>query len=101
MNKNAHKIFINTLLLTAASLVMRGVGLIFQVYLAEKIGASSIGIYSIITSVYTMFVTMGSGGIRFAVTRLTAAAVSEKGCVRKTISTSLVYALSLGLLSSV
>ena len=99
MRQSAHKIFVNTLLLTAASLVMRGVGLIFQVYLAGKIGASSIGVYSLIMSVYTMFVTLGSGGIRFAVTRLTAAAISENDSVRRTVGSSLVYSLCTGLLS--
>ena len=99
MNKNAHKIFINTLMLTAASLVMRGVGLIFQVYLAGKIGPSAIGVYSLIMSVYTMFTTLGSGGIRFAVTRLTAEALAEGGCVRKTIRSSLGYSLFFGLFS--
>ncbi len=93
MGKNAHKIFINTLLLTAASLVMKGVGLVFQIYLADRIGASSLGVYSLIMSVYTMFVTIGSGGIRFAVTRLTAAAAAEGGSVRGTVGAALVYAL--------
>ena len=99
MRQSAHKIFVNTLLLTAASLVMRGVGLIFQVYLAGKIGASSIGVYSLIMSVYTMFVTLGSGGIRFAVTRLTAAAISENDSVRRTVGSSLIYSLSTGFIS--
>lgn len=100
MKQNAHKIFVNTILLTAAALVMRGVGLIFQVYLADKIGASSIGVYSLIMSVYTMFTTLGSGGIRFAVTRLTAAAITENDSVRKTVNTSLAYGLILGFASS-
>ncbi len=100
MNQSAHKIFVNTLMLTAASLIMRGIGLIYQVYLADRIGASAIGFYSLIMSVYTMFVTLGSGGVRFAVTRLTAAAVSENGCVRKTVATALAYALCLGTLSA-
>ncbi len=97
MNKNAHKIFVNTLLLTAASLVMRGVGLIFQVYLAGKIGASALGVYSLIMSVYTLFVTLATGGIRFSVTRLTAAALAENGSVRRTVRTALVYSLCFGL----
>ncbi len=99
MNKNAHKIFVNTLLLTAASLVMRGVGLIFQVYLAGRIGASALGVYSLIMSVYTLFVTLATGGIRFSVTRLTAAALAEKGCVRRTVRTALLYSLCFGLAS--
>lgn len=100
MKQNAHKIFVNTLMLTAAALVMRGVGMIFQVYLADKIGASSLGLYSLIMSVYTMFVTLGSGGIRFAVSRLTAECSALKGNIRKTVLTSLIYALVLGVFSA-
>ena len=99
MNENAHKIFVNTLMLTSATLVMRGVGLIFQVYLAGRIGASAIGVYSLIMSVYTMFTTLGSGGIRFAVTRLTAASLAEGGSVRRTVGSALCYSLSFGLFS--
>ncbi len=94
---NAHKIFVNTLLLTAASLVMRGVGLAFQLYLAGRIGAAPLGVYSLMMTVYTMFVTLGSGGIRFAVTRLTAAALASGGSVRRTVFSALAYALGTGL----
>lgn len=99
MNSNAHRIFVNTLLLTAASLVMRGVGLAFQVYLAGKIGPSALGVYSLIMSVYALFVTLGSGGIRFSVTRLTAAAISGGGCVRRTVGTALGFSLGFGFFS--
>ncbi len=99
MNQNAHRIFVNTLLLTAATLVMRGVGLAFQVYLAGRIGAAAIGVNSLIMSVYTMFTTLGSGGIRFAVTRLTAAALAEGGYVRRTVGTASAYSLTFGLFS--
>lgn len=100
MHSSAHRIFINTILLTAAALAMRGAGLAFQVYLAGRIGASSIGVYSLIMSVYTMFVTLGSGGVRFAVTRLTAAAVAENSSVRKTVGGAVVYSLGFGCFSA-
>ncbi len=96
MEQNARKIFINTILLAAVSLAMRGVGMIFQVYLAGKIGAASLGVHSLIMSVYTMFVTLGSGGIRFAAARLTASCLALEHSVRKTVRTALIYALSLG-----
>lgn len=100
MKQNAHRIFVNTLMLTAATLVMRGVGMLFQVYLADKIGASSLGLHSLIMSVYTMFVTLGSGGIRFAVSRLTAECAALKTGVRKTVGTALIYSLILGMFSA-
>ncbi len=62
----------NTLMLAGGSVLLRAVGLCFQMYLAAKVGAEGLGIYGLITSVYIVFATISVSGIRFAVTRLTA-----------------------------
>ncbi|MDR0839335.1 MAG: oligosaccharide flippase family protein [Oscillospiraceae bacterium] len=60
----------NTILLTATSLLMRSVGMVFQVWLSKKIGAAGIGLFQLIMSVSMLAATFAISGIRFAATRL-------------------------------
>ena len=88
----------NTLLLTGTSLLMRTVGITFQVYLTKKIGASGIGLFQLIMSVSMLAATFALSGIRFATTRLVSEELgrSNPGGVKKVIIRCLVYALSFG-----
>lgn len=67
-----HTLFHGTLLLTAASLALRGSSMCFQVYLSNKIGAAGIGLLQLITSVSFLAMTLGSAGVRVASMYLTA-----------------------------
>lgn len=90
----------NTLLLAASGVILRGVGLCFQLYLAGKVGAEGLGIYGLIMSVYTVFATISISGIRFAVTRLTAEEMGHKNPYpRKIIRFASLYSLFFGFLS--
>ncbi|MDR0446718.1 MAG: oligosaccharide flippase family protein, partial [Oscillospiraceae bacterium] len=60
----------NTILLTGVSLLMRAVGMIFQVWLTRRIGAAGIGLFQLIMSVSMLAATFAISGIRFAATRL-------------------------------
>ena len=70
----------NTALLTASSLLMSLIGMAFQAWLAGRIGASGIGLYSLVCSVTALGATFAISGIRFASTRLVA---EELGAGRK------------------
>ena len=69
---DAKKLLHNTILLTAASFLMRTVSVSFNVYLTNKIGADGIGLFQLIIAVYGMAVTFASAGIRLASMRLVA-----------------------------
>lgn len=69
---NAKKLFKNTILLTAASFVMRTVSVSFNVYLTNNIGADGIGLFQLIFTVYTLAITFSCSGIKLASMRLTA-----------------------------
>ena len=56
----------NTVILTGASLALRGVGMVFRVYLAAKIGAQGMGLYQLITTVYNLFLTVATAGVGVA-----------------------------------
>jgi stage V sporulation protein B len=88
----------NTILLTGTSLLMRTVGISFQVYLTKKIGASGIGLFQLIMSVSMLAATFAISGIRFATTRLVSEELgkSNPGGVKKVVIRCLVYALSFG-----
>lgn len=63
------KIFIiNGIILTSSSLLIRGAGLIFNIYVANKVGQEAIGIFSLVMSVYSFAITFATSGISLACT---------------------------------
>ena len=62
----------NVGLLTAANLLMRGVGMLFQVYLTARVGAAGVGLLQLITAVQFFAMTLGTSGLRVAALTLTA-----------------------------
>lgn len=63
-------IIMGTLILTAATTIVRVVGMLFRIYLANTLGAEGMGLYQLILSVYMLMVTLATSGIRVAVSRL-------------------------------
>lgn len=75
----------NAAILTASSLILRFIGIIFKIWLAGKIGSEGIGLYQLTFSVYVLAATFATSGICTAVTRLLAdemALGSKKGVIR-------------------
>ena len=64
----------NVGLLTAANLLMRGVSMLFQVYLTARVGAAGVGLLQLILSVNLFAVTLGTSGLRVAALYLSAEA---------------------------
>ena len=62
----------NAAIMTMTGLVLRAVGMLFRVYIAGKIGAQGMGVYQLITTAYTMAVTLGTAGLTLAATRICA-----------------------------
>lgn len=92
---DARKLLHNTLLLTAASFLMRTVSVSFNVYLTNRIGADGIGLFQLIFAVYSPAVTFACSGIRLAAMRLTAdAAALGKRNERQIMRRCLLYALT-------
>lgn len=88
----------NALVLTASSLILRFAGIIFKVWLAQKIGSEGIGLYQIVFSVYVLASTFAISGTSTAVTRLVTeelALGNKKGTLkilRRAIQVSLIIA---------
>lgn len=98
MKKQAKQIFWNALLLSAASLLMRSVGVTFGVYLTNRVGAEAMGLFSLMGGVYGFALTLATSGIQFGVTRLTVEAIgrNEAHRVRKIMRSATLCALAFG-----
>lgn len=63
-----------TLLLTLSGLALRGLGVLFQSFLAKRVGAEGMGVLQLILTVGGFAGTLGSSGVRVAALQLTARA---------------------------
>lgn len=90
----------NAFLLTAVSLLMRAVSFSFNVYIANKIGSSGMGLFAIIMSVYNFGVTFATSGINLASTKIIAEEIAQGKSKKVAVRKCLLYALFFGLLAS-
>ncbi len=81
------KIFIKSAILLAASnIVLRCVALSFNAYVSAKIGSESMGLFTLVMSVYSFALTLACSGVNLASVRLTAdrcAALDESSASRR------------------
>lgn len=95
-------IILGTLILTVATTIVRVVGMLFRIYLANTLGAEGIGLYQLILSIYMLMVTLATSGIRVAVSRL----ISEELALRnynnakRVLNQSVVLSLFTGFVSA-
>ncbi len=71
------KFFINGILMTFVALVMRYLGVKFNVYISNQIGAVSMGLFTLISSVYGFALTLATSGISLATTKLVSEAMGK------------------------
>ena len=85
--------FLNALSLTATALIMRGVGMIFNVIVSNRAGSEAMGLYSMLGSVYAFTITLGAAGVNLGTTRLVSEAlgVGDSNLAKKTANKALVY----------
>lgn len=95
------KLMRDTALLTGSSLAMRGIALVFQMWLVSRIGAAGVGLYGLVGSVSFFAATVAISGIRFAATRLISEelGLERPGGVGKAMKLCVAYSLFFGLSS--
>ncbi len=91
----------NTLLMTAASLILRTGGLYMQSYITIRIGAEGVGLFMLILSVQSLAVTLATSGIRYCATRLVSEELGagRSGLVAPVMRRCALYACFFSLLS--
>ncbi len=74
------RIFVqNVFLLTLTSLLMRTVGVWFNLYVTDRLGSDGMGLYTLIMSVFSLAVTVATSAVTLAATRLVSEAMGEAG----------------------
>ncbi len=75
---NRKKLFIkNALILSSVSIVMRGIAVSFNAYVNNKIGPESMGLFTLVMSIYSFALTLALSCVNLASVRLT----SEKSAL--------------------
>ena len=103
MKSHAKQLFWNALLLSSASLLIRTVGVTFQVYISNRAGAEAMGLFSLLSGVYGFALTLATSGIHLGVTRLVVDSIAEKKSERVSpaMKRATIYALLFGILSAI
>ena len=64
-------------LVTGLSIAERGLGFLYRIVLSRLIGAEGLGLYQVALSLFSVFLTLGTGGIPLTVSRLIAKSKAE------------------------
>ncbi len=97
------RFFYNSLLMVAVTLIMRAIGVGFNAYVAGKAGAQTMGLYSLLSGVYTFAVTLACSGIHLGTTRTVADALGkgDTALARKFAGRALALSLLFGVSSCI
>lgn len=80
--KRKHLFLLNASILTGGSILLRFVGIWFRSYITGRIGASGMGLYQLVFSIFLLGITACTSGIGLAVTRLVAEGRGSRRCIR-------------------
>ena len=100
--KKTKLFFINGFILTITALFMKSIGMLFNLYISNKIGSEAVGIFSLIMSVYMFAITLATSGLSLACTRIVSEQFAQKKFFDglKAIKSCLFFACFLGIGSS-
>ena len=94
------KLLRDTLILTAASLIMRGLGILFSSYLSSVIGAEGLGVLHLILSACNFAVSAAGSGITLSAIRLVVSARAKGMSVGRTLRLCFIYSLFPGFIAA-
>ena len=100
MNKRAF--YQNTALMTACSLILRLMGILFRIFVSNRVGAEGMGLYQLVFSVFVLGTTFATGGLTTAITRLAAERLvhHDQAGVTRLMRMGAVISLLVGALSA-
>lgn len=92
---------INSIIIIISSLFIEIICAVFDIFLANKLGAEIIGIYGLVFSIYMFTVTIATSGINLAVTKITSEELEKKNSsiIPKIIKNCFIYSLIMGLVA--
>lgn len=100
--RKAKLFLINVVILTATAILMQTIGISFSVYISNKIGAESVGLFGLIMSVYSFAITLATSGINLASTRIVSEEMAKdnKKGASKAIKQCILFSLICGIIAS-
>lgn len=103
MASKTRRFFLNALSLTLTALIMRGVSVIFNVYVSNKAGSEAMGLFSLLGSVYGFSITLATASINLGTTRVVADALGldNISLARKSVKKALFVCLITSALATV
>ncbi len=92
----------NTAVMTVTSLLLRTLGIVFRVFISNRVGAEGMGLYQLVFSVYVLGTTFAAAGLTTAVTRLVAEHLvrGDSRAVRRVMRSSVWMCIVIGVLSA-
>ena len=90
------KFLFNTLILTGTSFFLQFSWLVFNIYISQRAGAASMGLYQLVMSVYRFAVTFAISGIGLTATKAVAEEKARGGNVCGVMRRCLLYAFCFG-----
>ena len=72
-----NKIFANASIVTGLSIAERALGFLYRIVLSRLIGAEGLGLYQVALSLFSLFLTIGTGGIPITVSRMISKSKAE------------------------
>ena len=88
--------YVNTVILTVGSVVLRMSNIWFRVLICGKIGAAGMGLYQLVFSVFLLGITLCTSGVSLAVTRIVAEGRGTRGAIRRCLA----FALTLSFVAA-
>lgn len=101
--RKAKLFLINGVILTSTSLLMRGLSLVFNIYIANMVGSETIGIFSLIMSVYSFAITVATSGLGVSCTCIVSEEFAKDNHINglKAVRTCNLFALLLGIIAGI
>lgn len=68
----------NTAILSVTGFIVKVIGFFYRIFIANSIGSEGLGLYQLVTPIYSLLVLVLAAGIQIAVSRFTAEETSKK-----------------------
>lgn len=65
---NKRRFYLNTAVMTGCSLLLRLMGILFRIFISNRVGAEGMGLYQLVLSVHILGSTFATGGLVTAIT---------------------------------
>lgn len=101
--KKSKLFVINSAIIMISSLFIEIICAVFDIFLANKIGAEAIGVYGLIMSIYMFAVTIATSGVNLAATKVISEEIEKEETynIPKIVKRCFLYSLIMGCLACV